>query len=445
MEKNVNYHQRTTFFRLLILIAILAALASVISSCTLPDLGGLLIAFDPTQAPLSNPASPTPSPSATPDVPAVQSRTLTIWVPPQFDPYSGSAAADLFLARLDEFIARRPQTEILVRVKEIQGEFGLIEALRLTGAAAPILQPDLIALPRPLMEQAFREGLIKPLDDISGEFSSNDWFDYAQDMSWIAGSTAGLPFAGDLLVMAYKTDSGENPPQDWESLLSSQKPISFPASDTRGLVTLAIYQSLGGSLVDEAGEISLNADLMLEVLQFYKVAQSAGVMPYWLTQFETREQAWQSYQDRQSTLALSWNSIILSSDSPNTSLAALPTKEGNAYSYGSGWVWSVVPSNLDNESVALELAEFLSAEEYLSEWGPAAGYLPVQVSALSSWSEKPYYGTLQKLLPAAVLMPGNSLLAEIGPYLKNAAVSVLKDQVDPQAALDVLFAEISTP
>ena len=43
--------------------------------------------------------------------------TLTVWVPPQFDPDSGTAAGQLFKARLEEFTASQPDVEINVRVK----------------------------------------------------------------------------------------------------------------------------------------------------------------------------------------------------------------------------------------------------------------------------------------------------------------------------------------
>jgi len=445
MEQFKNYSQKKTFFRLIVGIGLLALFVFGISSCNLPDLANLLPSNSPTDLPDPAVVSPTPIPTATPNVPVLQSRTLIVWVPPQFDPKSGTTAGNLFLSRLDEFKSRRSQTEIQIRVKPLEGDYGLLESLRITGSAAPIIKPDLIALPRSIMEQAFREGLIMPLDDINGKFSDDEWFDYALDLARVEDSTTGIPFAGDLLTLAYKNDNEEYPPPDWESVLNSQKALAFPASDSRGLVTLALYQSLGGEFVDDTGSYMLSGDLMLEVLSYYQLAQAAGVMPYWLTQFETDQQAWQSYQDRQSTLALSWSSIILGSDSTNTSLAAIPTKEGKAFSYADGWVWCVIPSDLENESVALELANFLTAESYLSVWGIEAGYLPVQPSSLESWSEMPYYSTLQQLLPSAVLIPGNDLIAEFGPEMRDAVVSVLKDQVEPEAALAALLEEIPAP
>jgi ABC-type glycerol-3-phosphate transport system substrate-binding protein len=74
-----------------------------------------------------------------------------------------------------------------------------------------------------------------------------------------------------------------------------------------------------------------------------------------------------------------------------------------------------------------------------------AGYLPVRPSGLESWSETPYFATLQKLMPAAGLVPGNDLVGVIGQPIRDAVVSVLKDQVEPSSAVGALLAKIQAP
>jgi ABC-type glycerol-3-phosphate transport system substrate-binding protein len=371
----------------------------------------------------------------------VEPRQLILWLPPQFDPENGSEAGNLFSQRLDEFVARRPQTELQVRVKSLSGEFGLLESLQLTGSTAPLLMPDLVAMPRSLLEDAYRYDLVVPLDEILEDFSEEDWYSYALDLARVEDQTAGIPFAGDLMVLAYK-ENGELPPADWNSLLNLQRALSFPASDPSGLVTLAWYQSLGGELRTEDGEPGLEEDLMLEVLNFYEQAQDVNLMPYWLTQFENGEQSWTSYMERQSTLSITWTSQLIGSESPNTILAAMPTKDARAFTYADGWVWVVVPSDSETEEFALELADYLTESDFLSAWSYAGGYLPVRQASLSSWAETPYLSTLEKLLPAAILVPEGDLVSEIGPGIRDAVVEVLKSQVDPQEALETSLGDL---
>jgi ABC-type glycerol-3-phosphate transport system substrate-binding protein len=340
---------------------------------------------------------------------------------------------------LDEFISRRPQTDIQVRVKPLSGEYGILESLRTTRAAASIIAPELIVLPRPLMEEAVREGLILPLDELTNIMEQEDWYPYAQELSRVDGELNGIPFAGDLLILAYKSDTEEAPPSDWEALLESGKALTFPASDPMSVVTLAQYRNLGQDLETDTGEVNLQREPLLEVLTFYQSAQVANVMPYWLTQFETDEQAWQSYQERQATLAITWSSTMLGFESSNTALAAMPTKEGKAFALADGWVWCLIPSNPGTEEAALELIEYLTVDSYLSTWSIAAGYLPVRPSGLEDWSEEIYYSTLGQLLPSAVMLPSRETLSEVGPLVREAVVSVLKDQANPSAVLNELL------
>ena len=434
MDEIENHNQRRIYRRMLVSLSILVLLVIGISSCNFPELSSILPGNQTTPDPVDDLASPTPQPSPTPDIPLVEPRQLILWLPPQFDPENGTEAGDLLSQRLDEFVSRRPQTELQVRIKSLSGDFGLLESLQLTGTTAPLLMPDLVAMPRSLLADAFSYELVMPLDEYLEGFAEEDWYSYALDLARVGDQTAGIPFAGDLMVLAYK-ENGDSPPSDWTSLLSLQRALSFPASDPKGLVTLAWYQSLGGELGTADGEPHLNAELMLEVLDFYEQAQDVNLMPYWLTQFETAEQAWSSYQERQSTLSITWTSYLLGSESPNTILTAMPTKDARAFSYADGWVWIIVPSDSETQEFALELANFLTESDYLSSWSYAGGYLPVRKASLANWADTPYHSTLEKLLPAAVLVPDGDLGPGLGLGVRDAVVEVLKSQVEPEEAL----------
>ena len=442
MDNNELHGQRKVFFRLVVSVSILVLLVVGITSCDFPALGEILPVNNPTTTPLEDSPTPTPLPTPTPDITLVEPQQLILWLPPQFDPGDGSGMGSFLSERLDDFTARRPQADLQIRIKPLSGEFGLLESLQLIDSAAPLLNPNLIALPRSLLEEAYRAGQVIPLDEYRDLSSENDWYPYALAMSQVDGEPVGIPFAGDLLVLAYKETPGSPPPTNWDALLGVQRAVAFPASDPQGLVTLAWYQSLGGELFDENGNPSLEAEFMLQVLNFYDQAQDANLMPYWLTQFETIDQAWASYLERQSTMAITWASRLLGTDSPNTILAALPTKDDKAFSYADGWVWCVVPSDQETEAFALELAAFLTESDFLSSWALEGGFLPVRPSGLDDWSETSSYGTLEILLPAAVVVPGEDLEKVLGPAIRDAVVEVLKDQVDPESALEGLLADV---
>ena len=442
MKKPENYSQRRIFFKIVLTLSFLILLVLGISSCDFPVIREFLPDSNTTQIPPADALTPTPTPTPTPDIPLVASQQLILWVPPEFDPGVTTTAGNLFSSRLNEFLTRRPETELQIRIKSLTGEYGLLESLQLIGSAAPLLRPNLVALPRPLLEEAFRGGQVIALDEYLDLEEEGDWYPYALDLARVDGQTVGIPFAGDLLVLASVTAPETTPPTTWNLLLSLQRAVAFPASDPKALVTLAWYQSLGGELKDEDGKPTLDGDLMLQVLNFYEQAQDANVMPYWLTQFETMEQAWEAYLERQSTLSITWTSRLLASESPNTTLSAIPTKNDKAFTYADGWVWCVVPSDPETEQFALELAEFLTESDFLSLWAFEGRYIPVRPTSLESWSEVSYYSTLEKLLPAAVVVPDGELDAALGSPIRDAVVEVLKDQVEPEDALETLLEEI---
>src|SRR5574342_835459 len=173
------------------------------------------------------------SPTVTPGGP----RALRIWVPPQFDPSSGTPAGALLQKRLDEFVARHPELRVDVRVKAESGDNGLLNTLATTKSAAPSSMPDLVALSRPDLESATAKGLLHPLDGLTDLPEDSDWYPYARQMAHIQNVTFGLPFAGDALALVgfrYPL------PSAWSELAEGTIMV-FPAADPRALFTLSLY------------------------------------------------------------------------------------------------------------------------------------------------------------------------------------------------------------
>ena len=158
-------------------------------------------------------------------------------------------------------------------------------------------------------------------------------------------------------------------------------------------------------------------------------------MPYWLTQFETEAQSWASYQEKQAQLAFVWSSSFLSSPTEDTAFTSIPTQEGKAFAIANGWVWSLVSSDPERQELSVELAEFLSANNFVAEWTSAAGYVPTRPDALGIWADGESWGVLEQVLPSAQILPSQNVLDTLGPLVRDAVVSILKDQVTPEEAL----------
>jgi len=359
---------------------------------------------------------------------------MRIWVSPQFDPSAETQAAALFQERLDEFISRRPNLQIEVRVKAESGPNGLINALTATRSAAPSIMPDLVALSRADLEAATAKGLLHPLDGLTTLLDDPDWYAYARQMAHIQNTTFGLPFAGDALALVgYRSPM----PTSWDEL-SDETLFVFPAADQRSLFTLSLYLSAGGTLQDDQGRLALDEAILTEVLSLYSPDIENPFISPQVINFESDEQAWNAFREQRGNLVVTWTSRYLNEQTLPLALGTLPGLESGQYTLATGWSWALAGSNPENQPLAVELAEFLSDSEFLAEWSQAAGYLPTRPTALSSWSDAGEELVLTRTSETANLVPGEDVLVTVGPLLTEATLAVISGtQLPAEAAQSI--------
>lgn len=416
--------------------AFLALLVVLLAGCTVL----------PTSVPPALPtrtSSPTTTPPATeilvtPSVTPGGPLTLRIWVPPEFDPSQGTPAARLLRDRLEEFIRSRPRLQLDVRVKAVEGAGGILDALTAAGAAAPQALPDLVALPRPLLETAALKGMLYPYQPVGTVAINPGLYPYARELAHLGDGIYGLPFAGDALALVYRPELLPNPPAGWEDLPAGAGELLFPAADPQALFTLTRYQSRGGAVRDETGKPVIESLVLTEVLTDYLRAEAAGVITNTLTQFQSDSQVWTAFQEGQAVMAVAWTSRYLAPSSEAASegiqLAPLPVDGDQPFTLAGGWVWALSSRDPERQRVAAELAGFLTESEFLAAWTESAGYLPPDPDVLAGWKNSAVRPVLDRIARSAhVLPPADILIALSGP-LWHATVEVLKGQNDPAAA-----------
>ena len=376
---------------------------------------------------------------------------IRIWIPPQFDPASGSAAGEILRKRLDEFAQQRPGVEIQVRVKALSGPGGMLDSLSTTSAAAPLAMPDIVALPRELLEAAALKGLLRPMNNLTETLEATDWYDYARQLSRLQDSVFGLPFAGDALVLVYRTEKISAPPVDWAAALTLKSALVFPAADPLALFTIAQYQAGGGEIRDQEDRPFLDVPRLTAVLDFYKQAEQTELMPYWLTQFQSDEQVWQAFLEERTDMVVTWSSRYLTSvytttdNIPDIAFAPLPTPDGQPFTLMSGWVWALASPNQDQRILGLELAEFLCDADFLALWTEALGYLPPRSNALDGWLDADIQPLVSQVLRSAMLYPSTDISTPLGAALQQAVIQVLKEQNDPSTAAQSAADDLSGP
>jgi ABC-type glycerol-3-phosphate transport system substrate-binding protein len=366
-------------------------------------------------------------------------------VPPQFSPLEENTAGSLLQARLDEFIAGREDVHIEVRVKALDGPGGLLDSLTTASASAPLAMPDLIALPRPMLETAALKGLLHPYNDLIDESEDTDWYPYASQLSHLQDSLFGLPCTGDALILVYRQEGVVQPPTALEAALQSPGPLAFPASDPQALFTLALYQAAGGAILDEQGRPFLDKVPLTQVLEFYLQAASSEFTPFWLTQLQTDDQAWDAFQKGQAAMVVTWASRYLQERPSDTAAARLPTLDGTEFTLATGWVWALSSPRPERQALAAQLAVHLTESDFLAQWTQALGYLPPRPSALAAWQDTSMRLLVEEISTSAALVPSADVLPGLAAPLLTAATQMLKQQGDPTQAAEEAVISLQTP
>ena len=358
---------------------------------------------------------------------------LRLWLPPQFDPAANTPSGTLLQARLDEFVALHPGLTLEVRIKAATGSASLLGSLVASGSAAPGALPDLVALSRSDMESAVLKGLLHPFNGLTTIMDDPDWYDFAAGLARVQEAIYGLPFAGDALILVDRPAAPGFQKLDWVSIQEKGRTVAFPAADPQAVLGLCLYLSMGGRVVDDQNQATLDMQKLIEVLKFFQQGREKGMFPYTIAQYKTDLQSWQAYRDHHSNMVITWASQYLS-DNPADSIASpLPGLDGTNFTLGDGWVWSLAGSTSSQQALAVELAEYLVESEFLGAWTASAGYLPLRPKALETWQGN-RRAVLNDVLLSARLIPSEDIILALGPLLQEAVSLVIREQRTPEAA-----------
>jgi maltose-binding protein MalE len=81
----------------------------------------------------------------------------------------------------------------------------------------------------------------------------------------------------------------------------------------------------------------------------------------------------------------------------------------------------------------------------LADWSIAAGYLPPRRSALASWPNRSLRSLVENMVESAQILPSIDVLAVLSPALHQATIEVLKQESDPQTAVQKALTMIQAP
>ncbi len=258
-----------------------------------------------------------------------------------------------------------------------------------------------------------------PIDGLSTSLDDPNWYSYAQQLAHIQNTGYGLPFLGDTLVLVYYPELGQI--VTWEDILASEGNLVFPAGNSQALVGLSLYASAGGEIVDAQGLPTLDQEVLVRVLTLIAEGVSKEVFPASLANVTNEAQSLQIYRTGDANKAIIWYLSYRPSEDGET--IPLPGLDDMPFSYATGWVWALAGADPENQQLAVELAEFLVAEDFLAEWTRATGYLPTRPSIVEEGNR-----TITAILESAQPIPSNDVLAVLGPLVQEALTRVLNGE-----------------
>jgi ABC-type glycerol-3-phosphate transport system substrate-binding protein len=381
--------------------------------------------------------------TATPSGPV----SLRVWLPPEFTPDLDTPGGRLLAEQIQSFESAFPGTAVEIRTKSPSGPGGLLAALLAAANAAPGVLPDVVALRRDDLVAAVAAGLVTPPEPLTPIALLNDFYPFAQSMGKVNGVWQGLPFAADAHVMAYITTVYPSPPLRWTDLHTGT--LVIPAAEPDGLTLLTIYLAQGGALLDPAGNVMLEVDVLARTLSLLQRLQADGTMSQSTVDYVDPAQTWDVFGQRRANLAVTSAHDFLAGYARMASASAtlLPTSGEAPLALVEGWSWVLVAGAgaPGNQALAAELTGWLLRPEEHAAWTEAANVLPTRAASLANWQEARLGPIVSDFVAHAQLEPPAGVVGSVGPALRQALADVLAGRATPFAAANQAAATVSQP
>jgi ABC-type glycerol-3-phosphate transport system substrate-binding protein len=199
------------------------------------------------------------------------------------------------------------------------------------------------------------------------------------------------------------------------------------------LVGLSLYASAGGEILDAQGLPTLDQEVLTRVLTLVEEGVSNKVFPPSLANVTNETQTLQIYRTGSANKAIVW--FLSYRPSEDGRLTPLPGLDQLAFSYATGWVWALAGVDPENQQLAVELAEYLVADDFLGDLTRETGYLPTRPSIVEEEDR-----AMTAILESAHPMPSSDVLAVLGPLMQEAMTRVLNGELPTDVAASVVEA-----
>jgi len=108
--------------------------------------------------------------------------------------------------------------------------------------------------------------------------------------------------------------------------------------------------------------------------------------------------------------------------------------EEHHFSFSDSWLWALTGQTPEKQQLARDLAEYLTADEFLTPWIQDTGYLPTHRASTTDQVD----ATVQDVIQAAQPAPSADAVTVLGPLLQEALTRVLNGEQPDAVARSVI-------
>ena len=394
----------------------------------------------------------TPLPLATPDntFPALISdttRTLRIWIPPELL-LTDEAGVAVLEEQIREFERAQIDLEIILESKFVSGQGGILSYLRTGRNIAPEILPDLVVLPAEQLPAVLADELITPLDNLFDISLIDELYPAAQAFAQTDEVMAGFPFAlTHLSHFAYNSETiTQTLRPGWDQLiLDENNSLAAPIGGRDGgVLVLQFYVEAGGSLVNEADQISLQADILTLALDKLQASIDQDLLDVTVSQGSSAEEMWEAFVlDRTAIIITTSEAYLNQEDVGFTAVAPISGIGTPLTPYVYGWAWAIATPNSTQQALAADLLTYLTQVEVMGHWSASSRLLPAHPDAFAQWEnvDQAYLSFVQEQLLIAQAIPPNATLALL-TLLQEAAQQVVSGEANPQTAAETAVSQL---
>ncbi len=429
-------------------LLLLLLLAAQLAGCEMePEPGG---PGGPTATSGATSPAPveTPAQSSTPDsvetpLPTPGVTTLTIWTSPEISPNNDVPGGAVLLDQLNRFDNEHASLSLLVELKTIGDQGGILSYLRTGRSVAPAILPDIVLLPASQLRPAAAQGLIVPLDGLLDPDAIEDLFPVARELAQVDEQLYGYPFAlTNLQHVVYNSSAiTRTLSADWDDILQDPPgAFLYAAAGSSGAeLTAKFYHALDGQFVDESGQPQLQTEPLIRALELVRLGATQGFIDPTSGSISSLDQVWQLFQENSGRIVLTTANHYLArrSDVAGASLrfVSAPGPNGALTPTVSAWTWAISTPDPERSAAAADLINWLASAENLGAWSLQSASLPGRQAALGVWPDDSYLTFLQRQIGSATPIPAG-LNNTVLTALSNATSAVLLGLSTPADAAD---------